>query len=147
MTSDPVFALDTSVAVPLLVGSHEAHKAVSSWAKGRVLGLCGQALVETYAVLTRLPGDARVAPADAVKLINDRFARHFALSAESASRAHEVLGDRGVAGGATYDGLVALAAVEHGVALVTRDARAWPTYDAVGANVIQPIGKGNGIDE
>lgn len=46
--------LDTSVAVPLLVTSHVAHRAVSG-------ALAGHALHETYAVLTRLPGDARVA--------------------------------------------------------------------------------------
>ena len=32
----------------------------------------------------------------------------------------------GIAGGAVYDALVALAAKEHGAALATRDARAWP---------------------
>jgi predicted nucleic acid-binding protein len=42
----------------------------------------------------------------------------------------------GVAGGAVYDGLVALAAKEHGLALATRDARARGTYDAVGVDVI-----------
>jgi hypothetical protein len=43
---------------------------------------------------------------------------------------------RGIAGGAVYDGLVALAAKEHGVALATRDARARGTYDALGVKVI-----------
>jgi hypothetical protein len=31
-------------------------------------------LAETYSVLTRLPGDARVHPADAVVLIDENFA-------------------------------------------------------------------------
>jgi len=35
-------------------------------------------------------------------------------------------------GDATYDGLVALAAREHGAILVTRDARARSTYEALG---------------
>jgi hypothetical protein len=35
-----------------------------------------------------------------------------------------------------YDGLVALAAKEHDVALATRDARARGTYDAVGVKLI-----------
>ena len=35
-----------------------------------------------------------------------------------------------------YDGLVALAAKEHGMALATRDARARGTYDAVGVKVV-----------
>lgn len=47
---------------------------VAKWAKGRHLGLCGHALTETCSVLTRLPGDARVHPADAVVLIDENFA-------------------------------------------------------------------------
>ncbi len=42
----------------------------------------------------------------------------------------------GIAGGAVYDALVALAAKEHGAPLATRDARARGTYDAVGVKVI-----------
>jgi toxin FitB len=42
----------------------------------------------------------------------------------------------GIAGGAVYDALVALAAQENGTALATTDARARGTYDAVGVTVI-----------
>jgi predicted nucleic acid-binding protein len=42
----------------------------------------------------------------------------------------------GIAGGAVYDALVALAAKEHDMVLATRDARARGTYDAVGVKVI-----------
>lgn len=66
-------AIDTSVAVPLLVCSHQCHAPVALWARGRTLSLCGHALAETYSVLTRLPGDARLAPADAVALIDENF--------------------------------------------------------------------------
>lgn len=135
MTGQPQFAVDTSVAVPLLVAAHGAHDAVASWARGRRLGLSGHALTETYAVLTRLPGDARVRPADAVALIDDNFVEHMVLSPETAAGAHRELARLGVTGGATHDGLVALAAREHGVVLTTRDGRARPTYDAVGVRV------------
>jgi len=47
-----------------------------------------------------------------------------------------VLSGLGIAGGAVYDALVALAAQEHEVPLATRDARAQGTYDAVGVKVI-----------
>ncbi|MGO1173606.1 MAG: PIN domain-containing protein [Actinomycetaceae bacterium] len=133
-------ALDTSAAVPLLVGSHEAHAAVRSWAAGRALALSGHALAETYSVLTRLPGDARVHPADAVTLIDDNFVEHLELPAALAVVVHRELAGHGVAGGATYDGLVALAAREHGVVLATRDARARATYEAVGAEVHVIVG-------
>lgn len=44
--------------------------------------------------------------------------------------------DEGVAGGAVYDALVGLAAVEHGATLATRDGRAAATYEAVGARIV-----------
>ncbi|QDO89578.1 type II toxin-antitoxin system VapC family toxin [Ornithinimicrobium ciconiae] len=135
MSSEPQVVLDTSAAVPLLVSSHEAHAMVSSWAVGRVLGLSGHALAETYAVLTRLPGDSRVSPADAVRLIDDNFQYRLVLDSEVAGDAHRELARCGVSGGATYDGLVALTARAHDAVLVTRDARARPTYEAVGAQV------------
>lgn len=61
-------------------------------------GLSGHALAETYSVLTRLPGDARVLPSDAVTLIDENFAAPLQFGAR-ASRAR-----RGIAGGATYEG-------------------------------------------
>lgn len=135
MTGEPLAVADTSVAIPLLVASHEAHDSVSAWASGRRLGLSGHAVAETYAVLTRLPGDARVSPADAVALIDDNFPRLLTLPLDVAGRCHRELADLGVSGGATYDGLVALAARHHGAVLVTRDARARSTYEAVGVRV------------
>lgn len=135
MTSDAQVAVDTSVAIPLLVASHEAHDAVRSWAMGRVLLLGGHALAETYSVLTRLPGDARVAPSDAVVLIDDNFGDTVTIPDEKSCALHHELARRGVSGGATYDGMVALAAREHDLALATRDARARATYEAVGAQV------------
>ena len=62
-------ALDTSVAVPLLVRTHEQHVAVTRWWNGRPVALSGHALAETYSVLTRLPADLRLAPADAARLL------------------------------------------------------------------------------
>ncbi len=102
---------------------------------GRSLGLSGHALAETYSVLTRLPGDARVRPEDAVALIDDNFPLRLALSLQPAQQSHRELALLGVAGGATYDGLVALAARDHGAVLATRDARARSTYESIGVQV------------
>ncbi len=121
--------------MPLLVASHPGHTRVLAWAKGRTLSLCGHALIETYAVLTRLPGDARLAAIDATMLIDDNFVEPLLLSRRGVQEAHRELASRGVAGGAAYDGLVALAAREHGVVLATRDARARSTYEALGVTV------------
>jgi len=129
-------ALDTSVAVPLLVRTHRSHTAVVRWWDGREVALSGHALAETYSVLTRLPGDLRLAPADAARLLGERFREPLLLGPEVAGRLPEVLGRLGIAGGAVYDALVALAAVEHGADLVTRDVRARATYETVGARVV-----------
>lgn len=81
MNDSPV-SVDTSIAVPLLVAAHQHHQAVAAWASGWELRLSGHALAETYSVLTRLPGSSRVAPADAVVLIEDNFGDTLALSAD-----------------------------------------------------------------
>jgi predicted nucleic acid-binding protein len=135
LTASTVTAVDTSVAVPLLMSSHHAHPVIAAWAMGRSLGLSGHALAETYSVLTRLPGDARVRPEDAVALIDDNFPLRLALSLQPAQQSHRELALLGVAGGATYDGLVALAARDHGAVLATRDARARSTYESIGVQV------------
>jgi predicted nucleic acid-binding protein len=129
-------ALDTSVAIPLLVATHRAHAAVSRWWDGREVALSGHAVAETYSVLTRLPGDLRLAPADAARLLGERFAEPLLLGSDVAARLPEVLGRLGIAGGAVYDALVALAALEHGADLATRDGRAKATYEMVGARVL-----------
>jgi len=109
---------------------------VVRWWGGQELALSGHALAETYSVLTRLPGDARLAPADAARLLTARFASPFMLSRSLASKTPDTLSRLGIAGGAVYDALVALAAKQHGASLATRDARARGTYDAVGVTVI-----------
>jgi toxin FitB len=129
-------ALDTSVAIPLLVRSHQDHAAVVRWWNGQEIALSGHALAETYSVLTRLPGDARLAPADAARLLQARFSQPLTLSPARTRKLPDTLSRLGIAGGAVYDALVALAAKEHEVALATRDARARGTYDAVGVGVI-----------
>jgi len=135
LTGRALTAVDTSVAVPLLMSSHHAHTRIGDWAVGRSLGLSGHALAETYSVLTRLPGDARVRPEDAVALIDDNFPIRLPLSLQLAQDSHRELALLGVSGGATYDGLVALAARDHGAVLATRDARARSTYEAIGVQV------------
>jgi len=129
-------ALDTSVAVALLVQTHREHAAIVRWCGSRQLVLSGHALAETYSVLTRLPGDVRVSPDDAARLLGDWFGAPLVLGPGSAARLPEVLSGLGIAGGAVYDALVGLAAVEHDADLATRDVRARATYETVGARVV-----------
>jgi len=107
-----------------------------SWWGGQEIALSGHALAETYSVLTRLPDDLRLTPADAARLIDERFAPPLLLGVKVARRLPAVLSKAGVAGGAVYDALVGLAAVEHNCRLATRDTRAKATYEAVGADVL-----------
>jgi predicted nucleic acid-binding protein len=97
--------------------------------------LSGHALAETYSVLTRLPGDTRVAPEDAARLLSERFAAPLLVGSDVAARLPEILSRVGIAGWAVYDALVALAAAENDCVLATRDGRAKATYEMIGARV------------
>lgn len=131
-----VVALDTSVAVALLVQTHRDHPAVARWWNGREVALAGHALAETYSVLTRLPGDLRLSPPDAARLLAARFSRPLLLPSTKIARLPDTLAGLGVAGGAVYDALVGLAAAHHDAELATRDARAVATYEQVGVRVL-----------
>jgi predicted nucleic acid-binding protein len=132
---DGVVTVDTSVAVPLLLRNHEAHAVVIEWRKDRPLSVCGHAWIETYAVLTRLPTGTRLLPNDAVALLNANFSRPLSPKPSTLSKAPELFAAAGIAGGATYDGWVALAAVDNRTLLATRDVRAESTYRRLGADV------------
>jgi toxin FitB len=129
-------ALDTSVAIPLVVATHSDHVAVRRWWDNRPVVLAGHAVAETYSVLTRLPGDARLSAEDAARLLASRFGPPLLLSATTGRRLPVVLAELGIVGGAVYDALVALAALEHGAQLATRDARARDTYERIGVDVL-----------
>ncbi len=127
--------LDTSAAIALVTEDSDAHEAVRDACAGLVLGLSGHALLETYSVLTRLPGGSRLSPAAASRVITQEFPGSVALPEADAVRSVAVLAEAGVAGGAVYDGLVALAARSAGMTLLTCDRRAIGTYAALKAEV------------
>lgn len=77
-----------------------------------------------------------VEPADAARLLGERFAEPLLLGPEAAKHLPDLLARNGIAGGAVYDALAALAAVEHDADPATRDARARATHEAVGARVV-----------
>ncbi len=127
--------VDTSVAVPFLVETHDSHASVRRSLAGERLVLAAHSLAETYSVLTRLPGEARLAPEDATSLIDANFDETVLMHPAEQVAVHRVLAQAGVVGGAVYDALVAIAAVNNGLAVATRDARARGTYAALGAAV------------
>jgi predicted nucleic acid-binding protein len=131
----PVALLDTSAAVALIVEDHEAHVATLDAVRGRRLGLAGHAWFETYSVLTRLPTGLRRSPADALRLLAHDFpASRFLGEAEAADLGGELARLR-ISGGAVYDALVAAAARQHRLPVVSADARARPAYEALGVEI------------
>jgi len=123
---------DTSVVVAAFASWHERHDAARRALDGG-LGLIEHCALETYSVLTRLPPPHR-AP---VSIVRDFLAARFPkpLLRLTVSEYREfVLGlpERGVAGGAAYDALVAATAVGHRAELVTCDRRALPVYERYG---------------
>ena len=131
----PVALLDTSTAVALVVEDHEAHVATLAAVRGRRLGLAGHAWFETYSVLTRLPAGLRRSPADALRVLARNFpASGFLGEAEAADVGGE-LARLVISGGSVYDALVAAAARQHRLPLVSADARARPVYEALGVEL------------
>ena len=109
---------------------HEQHERAARALAG-VAALPAHALLETYAVLTRLPSGLAVERATAARALEARFPQPpFRLSEQAALLSR--LASAGVSGGATYDGLVALEAAQHERVLLTLDERAVGTYIRLG---------------
>ena len=133
-TATPVL-VDTSVAIALCVADHEAHAATVRALRGRELGLAGHAWFESFSVLTRLPPGQRQSPSSAARLLGHNFPHSRFLDAASAVGLADRLRQMSITGGSVYDALVAMAALTHDLVLVSRDARAKRTYEAIGAAV------------
>ena len=115
--------------------SHVAHATTYAALVGRSKGLAGHAVFETYSVLTRLAPPDRLTPQAAQRLIEVNFPHSRFLSSKGAGALVAQLSSSAVSGGAVYDALVAAAAVEHGLRLVSRDTRAAGTYRAMGVDL------------
>jgi hypothetical protein len=109
---------------------HERHD-VAAAALSRVSVLPAHAMIEAYAVLTRLPAGLAVPATVAAASLGRRFP-DAPLALPDRGELLERLAAAGVFGGASYDGLVALEADAHGEMLLTLDARAQRTYQQLG---------------
>jgi predicted nucleic acid-binding protein len=128
-----VVTVDSSVLIPALQRWHVAHAVARPVLRRPHLRLIAHVLVETYANLTGLSGQARTPPRVAADTL-DRLAREepLTLSADGHRRALRQAAEAGIMGGAIYDALVAAAALEADAQLVSLDRRAARTYDAIG---------------
>ena len=138
--------LDTSCMIALVAAWHEHHDAVTQavehYLEGRHrLAVAGHSLVEGYAVLTRLPAPFRLAPDAAHALIDKNFAS-LSVTTLTPSEYVALLGfvrERGVAGGRSYDALLALAAGKLApCVLLTLNARHFSGLDTAGVTITVP---------
>jgi predicted nucleic acid-binding protein len=111
-------ALDTSVVIAALLSWHESHEAAAAALEaaladpgGAVLPL--PVLVEAYAVMTRLPAPHRLRPGDAAEILRSSLGSRARLATLDEAGAWQLiasLADAGIAGGRTYDALIAACA-------------------------------------
>jgi hypothetical protein len=112
---------------------HE-HHAPAAEALADVTALPAHVLVETYSVLTRLPAGLAVPAGVASDVLAQRWnSKPLALPDAERASVIATLAGAGVAGGAAYDGLVALEATAHDQDLLTLDRRAQDAYQRLGA--------------
>ncbi len=124
-------AIDTSVIVAALLGWHEAHgpalKALQHAFERARLVVPGPALVEAYAVMTRLPSPHRLSPADSLVLLEETFenaALVITLTAAELWRFLRSLPVGTVAGGGSYDAhILACADKANAAVLLTLNER------------------------
>jgi predicted nucleic acid-binding protein len=109
--------IDTNCLVAAAIAQHEHHRATISElarrrAAGHALVMAAHAVVEAYAVLTRLPPPHRLGPADALAVLDRNWgeAETIALTAAESWRALRELAGAGIGGGRVYDGYIAAAA-------------------------------------
>ena len=126
---------------------HEHHEAAREEISRRLrenepLFVAGPALVEAYAVLTRLPPPHRLSAADAWRLIDVGFSqsgRIVALDGRSYRALLRRAAEEGISGGRTYDAVIAECALrKKGVTLLTFNADDFSGFTTRGLEVVVP---------
>ncbi len=114
-----LWAVDTSVLVAGLLSWHERHaealKALETALASDVLLLPAPALLEAYAVMTRLPAPHRLRPADAYRVLHGTLGKGVdiaSLSGRDVWKLLDSLQERGIAGGKSYDAHILACAVK-----------------------------------
>lgn len=116
------FLVDTSCIVAVICAGHEHHDRTRAELDARLrrseaMAISAHGLLETYAVLTRLPGSMRLTPvaAEAVLRADWHGTQTIVLTAAETWSVLGRLPRRSVAGGRTYDALIAACAKKAGV--------------------------------
>lgn len=126
---------------------HEHHQAAQSELARRLrddepMLVAGPALVESYAVLTRLPPPHRLSTRDAHRLIEASFVENGRVVALE-GRGYRVLlatmVAEGIAGGRAYDAVIAECTLrERGVTLLTFNADDFASFASRGLAIVVP---------
>jgi predicted nucleic acid-binding protein len=109
----PTYAIDSSVIIAAVLSWHENHgrarKALERALETGSAVLPVHALVEAYAVMTRLPAPHRLAPADALAVLEGTLRESAKLARLPTGSVWSWLSatvERRIAGGRTYDALI-----------------------------------------
>lgn len=125
-------SVDSSITIAAILADHAAHDRAEE-ALGATGVTIAHVATETYSVLTRLPPPLRLDAARAAAIVEARLpSPRVTLDAEAHASAPARLAAGRVSGSATYDGLIALTALDHDLELLSRDLRAARTYRALG---------------
>lgn len=110
----PAFLPDASCMIAAVCGWHEHHERAAAEIErrlrcGETMVVAAAALVEAYAVLTRLPSPHRLAPETALELLEASFLsgrRLLALDGPGYRTLLQQAPGRGISGGRTYDAVI-----------------------------------------
>ena len=110
----PAFLPDTSCIIAAVCSWHEHHELAATeidrrLARREKMIVAAPALVEAYAVLTRLPPPHRISPEAALTLLDNNFVKSvtvIALTAKSYEALLRLAPKKGIAGGGTYDAVI-----------------------------------------
>ena len=141
-------ALDSSVILAGLLGWHEAHDRAfralvrARAAEGAALVVPSPALVEAYAVMTRLPAPHRLAPGDAIELLSGSFEGRSVIVSLSETETWRFLRDAAgdeIAGGRSCDALILRCARKAKAStLLTLDRRDFTRLDPGAIRIVIP---------
>jgi predicted nucleic acid-binding protein len=140
------FLPDTSVMIAAVCSWHQHHEAARAeiemrLGRGDLLVAGAPALVEAYAVLTRLPAPHRLPPDAAHKLLQINFASGevVALDAEGYRQLLALAPTDEIVGGQTYDAVIAACARAARVeTLLTFNYRHFQRLASAGLTVVVP---------
>lgn len=139
--------IDTSIIVPCVHANHPLHTAMAAWINRALdtdrLMVAHHSLLEAFAVLTRLPAEYRLSPAEAFGVLRESFQKNVDVApfdGRSIWAISELVSAAPAAGGAAYDAFIIRILVAAGVdAIATRNTRDFRRLSPAETRVIDPL--------